>query len=54
MISDTTIAATQSLGTDLKDKIIYRFPAAIITILFFYQGLNSIYRYLLQKTDFNW
>jgi Na+/H+ antiporter NhaC len=39
MISDTTIAATQSLGTDLKDKL--KSISAIITILlFFYLGLN--------------
>jgi Na+/H+ antiporter NhaC len=40
MISDTTIAATQSLGTDLKDKfkinLYLVFPAAIITILLFF------------------
>jgi Na+/H+ antiporter NhaC len=45
MISDTTIAATQSLGCELKtsSKSIYLLlPAAVITIvLFFYLGLNS-------------
>ncbi len=46
MISDTTIAATQSLGCDLKDKfkinLFIAFPAAIVTILiFFYLGFNS-------------
>jgi Na+/H+ antiporter NhaC len=55
MISDTTIAATQSLGTDLKDKfkinLFIAFSAAIITILlFFYLGLNStLQRYQLQN-----
>jgi Na+/H+ antiporter NhaC len=38
MISDTTIAATQSLGCDLKDKfkinLLLHFPA-VITVLFF-------------------
>ena len=58
MISDTTIAATQSLGTDLKDKfkinLFIAFPAAIITILlFFYLGLNSdITAVPIAKTDF--
>ncbi len=46
MISDTTIAATQSLGCDLKDKfkinLFIALPAAIVTILiFFYLGFNS-------------
>lgn len=46
MISDTTIAATQSLGCDLKDKfkinLFIALPAAIVTILiFFYLGLSS-------------
>ncbi len=46
MISDTTIAATQSLGCDLKDKfkinLFIALPAAIATILiFFYLGFNS-------------
>ena len=46
MISDTTIAATQSLGCELKDKfkinLFIALPAAVITIvLFFYLGLNS-------------
>jgi Na+/H+ antiporter NhaC len=45
MISDTTIAATQSLGCDLKDKfkinLLLHFPAVITVILFFYLGLNS-------------
>ena len=60
MISDTTIAATQSLGTDLKDKfkinLFIAFPAAIITILlFFYLGLNSdITAVPIAKTDFEW
>ena len=60
MISDTTIAATQSLGCKLKDKfkinLFIAFPAAIITILvFFYLGLNSeIIAVAIPKTDFNW
>ena len=46
MISDTTIAATQSLGCDLKDKfkinLFIAFPAAVATILiFFYLGFSS-------------
>ncbi|KVV14728.1 Na+/H+ antiporter NhaC family protein [Flavobacterium sp. TAB 87] len=46
MISDTTIAATQSLGCKLKDKfkinLFIAFPAAIITLfVLFYLGLNS-------------
>lgn len=46
MISDTTIASTQSLGCDLKDKfkinLFIALPAALVTILiFFYLGLNS-------------
>jgi len=59
MISDTTIAATQSLGTDLKDKfkinLFIAFPAAIITILlFFYLGLNSdVTAVPIAKTDFH-
>ena len=40
MISDTTIAATQSLGCDLKDKfkinLFIALPAAIVTILIFF------------------
>jgi Na+/H+ antiporter NhaC len=46
MISDTTIAATQSLGTDLKDKfkinLFIAFPAITI-LLFFYLGFKSRY-----------
>lgn len=46
MISDTTIAATQSLGCEMKDKfkinLFIAFPASVITIfLLFYLGLNS-------------
>jgi Na+/H+ antiporter NhaC len=55
MISDTTIAATQSLGTDLKDKfkINSLLLSSVITILlFFYLGLNSIYYGTNCKTDF--
>ena len=60
MISDTTIAATQSLGCKLKDKfkinLFIAFPAALITILvFFYLGLNSeIVSVEIPKTGFNW
>ena len=60
MISDTTIAATQSLGCDLKDKfkinLFIAFPAAILTILiFFYLGLNSdIVTVAIDKNDFSW
>lgn len=60
MISDTTIAATQSLGCDLKDKfkinLFIAFPAALLTILvFFYLGLNSdIVAVAIAKTDFSW
>ena len=60
MISDTTIAATQSLGCDLKDKfkinLFIAFPAAILTILvFFYLGLNSdIVTVAIEKNDFSW
>lgn len=46
IISDTTIAATQSLGCEMRDKfrtnIFIAFPAALITvILLFYLGLNA-------------
>ncbi|TDD74939.1 Na+/H+ antiporter NhaC family protein [Flavobacterium caseinilyticum] len=60
MISDTTIAATQSLGCDLKDKfkinLFIAFPAAILTILvFFYLGLNSdIVTVAIEKNNFSW
>lgn len=60
MISDTTIAATQSLGCELKDKfkinLFIAFPAAILTILvFFYLGLNSdIVTVAIEKNDFSW
>ena len=60
MISDTTIAATQSLGCELKDKfkvnLFIAFPAAIVTILvFFYLGLNSdIVTVAIAKNDFSW
>ena len=60
MISDTTIAATQSLGCDLKDKfkinLFIAFPAAILTIMvFFYLGLNSdIVTVAIAKSDFSW
>ncbi|CAM4028538.1 Na+/H+ antiporter NhaC family protein [Flavobacterium sinopsychrotolerans] len=60
MISDTTIASTQSLGCDLKDKfkinLFIAFPAAVLTILvFFYLGLNSdIVTVAIAKNDFSW
>ena len=60
MISDTTIASTQSLGCDLKDKfkinLFIAFPAAVLTILvFFYLGLNSdIVTVAIAKNDFYW
>ncbi|OAB29481.1 Na+/H+ antiporter NhaC [Flavobacterium fryxellicola] len=60
MISDTTIAATQSLGCELKDKfkvnLFIAFPAALLTILvFFYLGLNSdIVAVAIAKNDFSW
>ncbi|TDE05578.1 Na+/H+ antiporter NhaC family protein [Flavobacterium hiemivividum] len=60
MISDTTIAATQSLGCKLKDKfkvnLFIALPAAVITIiLFFYLGLNSdIVAVELPKASFEW
>ncbi|MBE0390855.1 Na+/H+ antiporter NhaC family protein [Flavobacterium sp. PL002] len=60
MISDTTIAATQSLGCELKDKfkvnLFIAFPAAFITVLvFFYLGLNSdIVTVAIAKNDFSW
>ena len=60
MISDTTIASTQSLGCDLKDKfkinLFIAFPAAVFTILvFFYLGLNSdIVTVAIAKSDFSW
>lgn len=60
MISDTTIAATQSLGCELKDKfkinLFIAFPAAIITIIvFFYLGLNSdIIAVVIPKASFEW
>jgi len=60
MISDTTIAATQSLGCELKDKfkinLFIAFPAAVLTILvFFYLGLNSdIVAIAIEKNDFSW
>jgi Na+/H+ antiporter NhaC len=58
MISDT-IAATQSLGCDLKDKfkinLLLHFPQVITVILFFYLGLNSdIVTVDLPKVGFEW
>lgn len=60
MISDTTIAATQSLGCKLKDKfkinLFIAFPAAIITIIvLFYLGLNSVITdVVIPKQSFEW
>jgi Na+/H+ antiporter NhaC len=60
MISDTTIAATQSLGCELKDKfkinLFIAFPAAVLTIfVFFYLGLNSdIVAIAIEKNDYSW
>ena len=60
MISDTTIAATQSLGCKLKDKfkinLFIAFPAAIVTIIvLFYLGLNSeISNVVIAKQSFEW
>jgi Na+/H+ antiporter NhaC len=59
MISDTTIAATQSLGCKLKDKfkvnLFIALPAAILTIaVFFYLGLNSdIVNVVTTKNDYS-
>jgi Na+/H+ antiporter NhaC len=59
MISDTTIAATQSLGCELKDKfkvnLFIALPAAILTIaVFFYLGLNSdIVNVVTTKNDYS-
>ena len=54
IISDTTIAATQSLGCEMKDKFRANFklalPAAILAlVIFLVLGLNS----QVGKTDFN-
>jgi Na+/H+ antiporter NhaC len=60
MISDTTIAATQSLGCELKDKfkvnLFIALPAAIVTIaIFYYLGLNSdIVNVAMIKNDYSW
>ena len=60
MISDTTIAATQSLGCNLKDKfkvnLFIALPAAIVTIaIFYYLGLNSdIVNVAMIKNDYSW
>lgn len=58
IISDTTIAATQSLGCEMKDKfktnLFIALPASIITIiLLFYLGLNSeISTVVIEKNDY--
>lgn len=60
MISDTTIAATQSLGCELKDKfkinLFIAFPASIITIIvLFYLGFSSeIETVEIPKHTFEW
>jgi Na+/H+ antiporter NhaC len=60
MISDTTIAATQSLGCELKDKfkinLFIAFPAALITVgVLFYLGYNTeINTIVLPKNSFEW
>jgi len=60
MISDTTIAATQSLGCELKDKfkinLFIALPASIITIIvLFYLGFNSeIHAVEIPKHSFEW
>jgi Na+/H+ antiporter NhaC len=60
MISDTTIAATQSLGCELKDKfkinLFIAFPAALITIVvLFYLGYNTeISTIVVPKNSFEW
>ncbi|OCB78736.1 Na+/H+ antiporter NhaC family protein [Flavobacterium crassostreae] len=60
MISDTTIAATQSLGCALKDKfkmnVFIAFPAAVFTVLvLFYLGWNSeLTPVVIAKTSFDW
>lgn len=60
MISDTTIAATQSLGCELKDKfkinLFIAFPAALITIVvLFYLGYNTeINTIVVPKNSFEW
>jgi Na+/H+ antiporter NhaC len=60
MISDTTIAATQSLGCELKDKfkinLFIAFPAALITVgVLFYLGYNTeINTIVVPKNSFEW
>ena len=60
MISDTTIAATQSLGCELKDKfrinLFIALPASIITIIvLFYLGFSSeIEAVAIPKHTFEW
>lgn len=60
MISDTTIAATQSLGCELKDKfkinLFIALPASILTIIvLFYLGFNSdIQAVDIPKNTFEW
>lgn len=58
IISDTTIAATQSLGCEMRDKfkvnLFIALPAAIITILLlFYLGFNSeVSSVVIEKGDY--
>lgn len=58
IISDTTIAATQSLGCEMRDKfkvnLFIAFPASIITVfLLLYLGLNSdVSSVVIEKGDY--
>ena len=58
IISDTTIAATQSLGCEMRDKfkvnLFIALPAAVITILLlFYLGFNSeVSSVVIEKGDY--
>jgi Na+/H+ antiporter NhaC len=58
MISDTTIAATQSLGCELKDKfkinLFIAFPAAVITVILFFSVLNSDIVAVDPRVGFEW
>lgn len=57
MISDTTIAVTQSLGCEMKDKfkvnLFIAFPASILTILLLlYLGLNESVAVEIENTPY--
>lgn len=60
MISDTTIAATQSLGCEMKDKfkvnLFIALPASIITIfLLFYLGLHTeVSEIMIENGNYEW